>query len=328
MDPADAADIITDLQSNPKMLVEFNKKPGLMDVKNELKAAGKTAATKDVETIKLIDRAGSRPNLKTKLVTELSDSELVEFSEKFKNTSEWGLDKLNSDGIDLVDYWSNNKDLLHDYHNLEHGPWPDSPDGLDGVERGLVDHANSVGDIHNGDNVNEISGQIQAEVDPKIVAVGTYDGAPSPTVRYNRKKVGTKSIENDDAAYNAAKSELDPLLQTHLDYLDFVRKDKVGYADGGSYSGEIYKGLYDNNVPGFDGKLNAAQRPGMHAEVLVVDSIIKELRANGETINSLQDLASKNVKVIVKGKTQGKMSTCPHCFTILKNLNIVINPGK
>ncbi|MBK9255572.1 MAG: hypothetical protein IPM42_08810 [Saprospiraceae bacterium] len=67
------------------------------------------------------------------------------------------------------------------------------------------------------------------------------------------------------------------------------------------------------------------QRPGVHAEIWVVNDIINHMRANGIVVNSLQDLVSNGVKVIVKGANHGHMMPCPHCYNILKKLNIVID---
>jgi len=118
--------------------------------------------------------------------------------------------------------------------------------------------------------------------------------------------------------------ELDPMLQLYLDYMDFIRKDKVGYEQD-IFDGNVFKKLYDDNSIFLEGKIISAQRPGIHAEILVVNELIKTMRKNGITINSLQNLVNKGVKVIVKGKSFGHMPTCPHCHNILQKLNIVFN---
>jgi hypothetical protein len=67
-----------------------------------------------------------------------------------------------------------------------------------------------------------------------------------------------------------------------------------------------------------------AQRPGIHAEVLVLNELIK-----GKEINSIADIIALNIKIIVKfNRTEGiyeHMSTCPHCFYITEGVQFINN---
>jgi hypothetical protein len=179
------------------------------------------------------------------------------------------------------------------------------------------------------------------DFDHKIVGVGVYkktDGTLSDIFHgYNRKNVNGTKLENviDDFPNGIYWSEvdvLDPLLKPKLNYLDFVRKDLVGYPNVET-NGDLFKKLYNiDDSPDFSmtNKLQAAQRPGIHSEIYTLDKIIKKIRVENPNlvINSLDDLGGFDIKILVKHLDNSHMSTCPHCFHILNHPSIkfIIEP--
>lgn len=107
------------------------------------------------------------------------------------------------------------------------------------------------------------------------------------------------SIENNNTAYETVLNTLDPLLIEYIDYMDFIRKDSLGF-DGNVHGGSIFKELYKDHSNYFKFKITNAQRPGIHAEILAVNEMITAMRNNNINIDSLEDLVSNGVKVILK----------------------------
>lgn len=146
--------------------------------------------------------------------------------------------------------------------------------------------------------------------DAGIVASGSSNNG-DVIVRYNRKKYNNIKLEANDEAYKSfVNNELDPFLKQHVEYMDFIRKDNmIG-------KGSLYKKLYGNSVT--ENKLINMQRPGIHAEVLTLNSLIK-----GKNVKSINDIKRLNIKIVVKGKKHGHMATCPHCFIITHGVDMI-----
>ncbi|QYS89449.1 YwqJ-related putative deaminase [Flavobacterium davisii] len=98
--------------------------------------------------------------------------------------------------------------------------------------------------------------------------------------------------------------------------MDFIRKDCSGNSDG-----KLYEKLYGGKIT--LGKMNAAQRPGIHTEVLVLNELIKD-----KSINSVADIRALDIKIVIrwkvkkdeKDKETKHMVTCPHCFYITEGV--------
>ncbi|WP_435262410.1 hypothetical protein [Tenacibaculum sp. nBUS_03] len=167
--------------------------------------------------------------------------------------------------------------------------------------------------IHDKNIVNdyyENLGISRGAFDGSIVASGSSNKG-DVIVTYNRKKYNNIKLEDNDEAYKAfVDNELDPFLKQHLEYMDFIRKDNmIG-------KGSLYKKLYGNSVA--ENKLINMQRPGIYAEVLTLNSLIK-----GKNVKSINDIKRLNIKIVVKGKKNGHMATCPHCFIITHGVDMI-----
>ncbi|WP_375604941.1 hypothetical protein [Flavobacterium davisii] len=94
--------------------------------------------------------------------------------------------------------------------------------------------------------------------------------------------------------------------------MDFIRKDCSGNSDG-----KLYEKLYGGKIT--LGKMNDAQRPGIHTEVLVLNELIKD-----KSINSVSDIRALDIKIVIRWKVKDQvfkqMVTCPHCFYITEGV--------
>jgi hypothetical protein len=127
-----------------------------------------------------------------------------------------------------------------------------------------------------------------------------------------REKYNNETLENSDVEYDNFIKTLHPFLQKHIEYMDFIRKDCSANSDG-----KLYVKLYGGKIT--LGKMNAAQRPGIHTEVLVLNELIK-----GKSISSVADIRTLDIKIVIRWEVKKNkikhMVTCPHCFYITEGV--------
>jgi hypothetical protein len=251
------------------------------------------------------------------------------FVDDFSEISTVGMQIMNKD-LTLVTYWKENGDHYkkRKYHDGKHTNWADNVNALRISDKRLVDAIDhqiregiQVRDTVNNKTYKDLP---NGTFDAAIMGSG-YSNGGKVYVSYNREKyIGTKDFKNDDESYNSFMLTEDPYIQSKLKYLDFIRTD-LDKGEGG-----IYKKLYGGSVEGF--KLRAANRPGIHSEVLILNEIIK-----GKNVKSADDVKNLNIKIIVKQKLKADksfnkvdsnynhMATCPNCFYITEGVNFILN---
>lgn len=258
-------------------------------------------------------------DLKSK-INKLDKATQTKFFDDFQEISDWGLKKMNSNPS-LLSHWKKNAEYYkkqRKYHNVKHLDWSSSADKLraeGGINKKLVDKIDHELNplIHDQVTVNrkfESLGESPGTFDASIVASGSSNNSDI-IISYNRKKYDNVKLEANDEAYESfVNNELDPFLKKQVEYMDFIRKDfTVG-------NGNLYKKLYGNGVS--QKKLLLMQRPGIHAETLTLNSLIK-----GKNVSSIDDIKALKIKIIVKGKNHGHMATCPHCFILTHGVEMI-----
>ena len=314
----------------------FEHEPKLIDGWRILQAGNKSKTLKDVQSLelfgtKLVDYPKVRKHL---LSSTFSSPDIILFSDQFVDISRWGLSHLEDDNLDLIDFWKANKNILHGYNARDHLDWPDANTLNEGMLKDLVSRLDEVNvngkGIHdlNQNDIVSVTGQKGNIVDKKIVAIGTLPGNDNYVIKYNQKKSESgASLENNNLEYKAVWNNLSLSyeLKKLIRYMDFIRGDFVNTIESTDPKGEIYKVLYKSSHSSsstMNFKLLSAQRPGIHAEVLVADQLMKS--ANYST---LQQLANSGAKIVVRQKSKTglkQMNMCPHCYFILRNLGLVI----
>ncbi|WP_407265715.1 hypothetical protein [Tenacibaculum maritimum] len=234
----------------------------------------------------------------TKKLDDLGDATKAKFFDDFADISDDGL-KILDKKINLIDHWKNYKQYFLDKKYRA----PDDID-IDQVynslsEGGMKEMVKKVNEIlppfKNGSYV--ISGGYHSKLDDIVIKnnIPKVDG-----VKNERK-------------FNKLVEGLEPELREHVEYLDFIREDFKAHK---ALDQESKKGVHNkllNIAKGKENKLIQAGKPGSHAEVQVVNEIIKKLRQKGENINL------EEIFLYVKNKNNRNMCRCPNCFYILKN---------
>ncbi|MET3047543.1 hypothetical protein, partial [Flavobacterium covae] len=237
--------------------------------------------------------------------------------------SEGGMAILKSK-VHLVDYWKENGDFyktIRPYHGEDHRDWTTSAEivkNLGEREKSLIEAIDN-DDLHNQNKLNKLL---------KPIPFGTFDASKVSAgnlpngkivIEYNRKKyISDKILENDNDNYENFVKTLHPFLQKSIVYLDFIREDCA------KFKGQLFLKLYGGKLT--LNKLNMAQRPGIHTEVLVLNELIKD-----KVINNVEDIKKLNIEIVVKWmmnfetKAKVHMCTCPHCFYITQGVNFPNN---
>ncbi|WP_407277499.1 hypothetical protein R5O20_06865 [Tenacibaculum maritimum] len=260
---------------------------------------GVTSAIKKVakaggDLIKRLDELNL--SVLTKKLDDLEDAVKTKFFDDFADISDDGL-KILDKKINLIDHWKNYKQYFLDKKYR-------APDDIDQVynslsEGGMKEMVKKVNEIlppfKNGSYV--ISGGYHSKLDDIVIKnnIPKVDG-----VKNERK-------------FNKLVEGLEPELREHVEYLDFIREDFKAHK---ALDQESKKGVHNkllNIAKGKENKLIQAGKPGSHAEVQVVNEIIKKLRQKGENINL------EEIFLYVKNKNNRNMCRCPNCFYILKN---------
>lgn len=254
------------------------------------------------------------------------------FIDDFSEISTVGMQIMNKD-LNLVTYWKENGDhyKTRKYHDGKHTNWADNVAALRASDKRLVEAVDHQIDpfIQDRTTVNKrlkdsLNITIKGTFDGQIMGAG-YSNNGKVYLTYNREKyIGDKDFKFDDVSYSSFMLTEDPYIQSKAKYLDFIRTD----LDSGK--GGIYKKLYGGSVEAQ--KLIAANRPGIHSEVLILNEIIK-----GKNIKSPNDVKSLNIKIIVKQKLKASetlnqvdsnynhMCTCPNCFYLTEGVNFILN---
>ncbi|RVU91782.1 hypothetical protein EH230_02040 [Flavobacterium columnare] len=245
------------------------------------------------------------------------------FVDDFSGISEGGMTILKSKEH-LVDYWKDNGDYfktIKPYHGDDHKDWTTSAEivkNLGEREKSLIEAIDN-DDLHNQDKLNKLLKPIPSGTfDASKVSAGNLPNGKI-VIEYNRKKyISDKILENDNDNYENFVKTLHPFLQKSIVYLDFIREDCA------KFKGQLFLKLYGGKLT--LNKLNMAQRPGIHTEVLVLNELIKD-----KVINNVEDIKNLNIEIVVKWmmnfetKTKVHMCTCPHCFYITQGVNFPNN---
>ena len=255
---------------------------------------------KEVKTTKINNAGGSLLakiddlglNTLTKKLDDLGDATKTKFLDDFADASDDALKSLD-DNSGLVDYWKSNAEFIKNkkYPNVGHKSWDDT-------KQAILNNGNS--------SENKILDAIENAAQPsnsqKVMAGAYSSDLPNNAVviKYNNKNFDINTLE--------------PELKQHLGYLKLIKDD----FDKG---GKLYNKLY-SNVP--LQKIENAASPGIHAEVIATNEIIKQLKQAGK-FKSIQDL--NKIQVLVKGKLSSikNMQRCPHCFHILDGVKMIGN---
>ncbi len=285
-----------DFSQADDILAIFAKEPDLVKAWESLDEVGYVLAKTDIPTLKLfnkVDELGEGA-LKTKLISKLDDAELVKFSDDFGGAADQTFATLkNNEG--LIDYWKVNGNSIKrkTYPNVEHKLWETTKQEILAIANpSEVKILNAIEDARIPSNSE------------KVMA-----GAYSPdllnsdvVIKYNTKTADITALE--------------PEIRQHIEYLQLIKND----FDAG---GKLYQKLY-SNVP--NGKMLTADKAGIHAEVLAVNEVIKQLKYAGK-FNGIQDL--NKIEVLVKGKVSSRglenMCRCPHCFHIIDGVKTIGN---
>ncbi|WP_459926088.1 hypothetical protein [Flavobacterium covae] len=240
------------------------------------------------------------------------------FVDDFSGISEGGMAILKSKEH-LVDYWKENGDFyktIRPYHGEDHRDWDTSSKIVKsmGAREKLLVEAIDYDGIHDQDSLNIVTNENDGSLDAMKVSSGNLPNG-NIIVKYNRKQYHNEPLEKSDIEYNNFTKTLHPFLQKHIEYMDFIRKDCSSFSDG-----KLYEKLYGGKIT--LGKLNNAQRPGIHTEVLVLNELIKDK----QNITSVADIRALDIKIVIRWKVNKKsneikhMVTCPHCFYITEGV--------
>ena len=298
------------------------------DMCNKLTLLGKNTSNKEAVE-KLCQRGISLAVLNK--VLGYKTAEQTTFVDDFSEISTVGMEIMNKD-LNLVTYWKENGEhyKTRKYHDGKHTNWADNVAALRASDQRLVDpidhqinpfiQDNTAVNKKLADSLNVSDGTFNGN----IMGSG-YSNSGKVYVTYNREKYfATRAFKFDDESYNNFILTEEPYIQNRVKYLDFIRLD-LENGEGG-----IYKKLYGGSVEGF--KLKAANRPGIHAEVLILNEIIK-----GKNVKSADDVKNLNIKIIVKQKLKAAeefnkndsnynhMCTCPNCFYLTEGVNFILN---
>lgn len=277
-------------------------------IRDEAKARGLTNLERDADNLLakmgsladdgklLLARIKAYGKLEEK-IADLSPASRDKFLKEFDGISEQGLDILNKNPK-LVDNWDLNGDFYKQaYPNTGHKPW-------DATVASIKAEADP-------DNLHLLA-QVETKgaVTPSQKALA---GAYCPKLA---KEKGFVSLKYNSPDFDVRT--LEPELQLHIDYLNFVRDDALN-------GGLVFEKIYTNVGKT---KLLAANFAGIHAEVQAVNEIIKKMKAEG-LFHSLDDL--KDIRVLVRGPKvkdipgNTNMIRCPHCYKILQGVTMVGN---
>jgi hypothetical protein len=293
---------------------------------NKLTLLGKNTSNKEAVE-KLCQRGISLAVLNK--VLGYKTAEQKTFVDDFSEISTIGMEIMNKD-LNLVTYWKDNGEhyKTRKYHDGKHTNWADNVAALRASDKRLVDVVDHKIDSLIQDR-NTVNTKLKASLkvipgtfDAAIMGAG-YSNGGEIYVTYNREKyIGDQDFKFDDVSYNSFIATEDSYFQNKIKYLDFIRLDLY------SGKGSIYKKLYGGSVE--ETKLNAANRPGIHSEVLILNEIIK-----GKNIKSVNDIKNLNIKIIVKQRLKAKplsedanynhMCTCPNCFYLTEGVNFILN---
>ncbi len=211
------------------------------------------------------------------------------FLDDFNGCSDDALKTLDANP-DLFEFWKTRRDyyIARKYPGANHKPWELSKQEI--IAR---NEATEIKLLNAVDNAPPSTSQVASA------------GACSPdlpaemvVIKYNNK--------------NFDVSKLQPELRQHLAYLDLIYKD-AGL--GGNLFEKLYRGV-DRT------KLNFANIPGIHAEVLAVNEVIIQLKAANK-FTSIADMSK--IRVLVRGNPYGNMCRCPHCFFLTFDAKTVAN---
>ncbi|HRG53180.1 MAG TPA: hypothetical protein PLL00_10120 [Bacteroidia bacterium] len=228
-------------------------------------------------------------------VEQLDELARSKFIDDFANASDDAL-KAMDENASLLSYWKTNGDVIKArvYPNAKYKLWDDTKNAI----------------LSSG-----------KEIDKKIL--NAIENAPAPNPNSQKVMAGAYSpdLPNSQVVikYNTNNfdvSTLEPELQRHLEYLKLIKND---YEKGGKLFQKLYTGVPEE-------KMMTANIPGMHAEVLATNEVIKQLKY-AKKFNGIEDL--KKIHVLVKGKVSSRgfenMCRCPHCYQIIDNVNIIGN---
>jgi hypothetical protein len=277
-------------------------------IRDEAKARGLTNLERDADNLLakmgsmaedgklLLARMKSYAKLEHR-ISEMSETVRQKFLQDFDGISTKGLEMLEANPK-LIDNWELRGDFYKQpYPGTGHIPWD-----------------NSVANIRAKGDPNELHLLTQVEakgaVKPSEKALA---GAYCPKLESQK---GYVSLKYNDP--NFSVQTLQPELQQHIDYMNFIRSDAVD--GGGTLFEKLYAGVTQR-------KLFAADFAGIHAEVQAVNEIITLMKAEGK-FNSMEDL--KDIYVLVrgpkiKGAANSNMIRCPHCYRILLGVTMVGN---
>jgi hypothetical protein len=237
----------------------------------------------------------------TALKTEinlLDDVAKAKFLDEFAGASDDALRAMNGN-TSLVNYWKANGSFIKNktYPNVGHKVWDDAKNAIitkaDPTETKILNAIeNQFGVKPLTNNQPVMAGAYCDEIGGNVVV--KYNLSPAEKVSFN---------------YN----NLDPIIKEHIDYLNFIRQDALN-------NGKLYEKLYSGVSKD---KLIAAGDAASHAEILALDDVVKNMRAQGK-FNSRADLSK--IQILVKGKAEwGNMCRCPHCFQLSNGVKMIGN---
>ena len=233
-----------------------------------------------------------------KKLDDLGDVTTAKFLDDFGEISSDGL-KILDKKPNLIDHWKKHKQYFLDKEYS-------APNDLD------IDQIyNSLSEGSKKEMVKRVNEALPPFKDGSFVISGGYHSKLDDfVIKNNIPKVD--GIKNEEK-FKKLVEDLEPELQEHIEYLDFIREDYKAHKalDQTSKKGVFNKLL--NIAKGKENKLIQAGKPGSHAEVQVVNEIIKKLRQKGEQINL------EEIFLYVKNKSNRNMCRCPNCFYILKD---------
>ena len=229
---------------------------------------------------------------KANLLDEITKKKFID---EFAGASDDALVILNNNTA-LIDYWKINGALIKNrvYPNAPYKSWDDAKNAI-------------LGDLNPVEMkiLNAIENAPLPHPDAEKVMAGAY----SPDLS-NSQVVIRYNTNGFDA------SILEPELRQHLEYLNLIKLD---FEKKGKLFEKLYTGVPAN-------KMLTANAPGMHAEVLATNEIIKLLKLENK-FTGIQDL--NKIHVLVKGKVSSRgfqnMCRCPHCFQIINGVKVIGN---
>lgn len=255
----------------------------------------------------LVGKLKGYTNLRLKIKTDLG-AKTAEFLDDFSLAATHSLTDLNKvENLDLVDFWkiegASIKELQYNAPPFKDIDTEVLPTLTDPEDIAMVNYIKNA--------------EIQDFGNSPVVVVGKHPNLIDNEGRYFQQLNETAKTESGNPPIATPKyfgqiANLHPYLKSDIKYLNFIRDDALN-------NGKIFKKLYNSTLSEDQlySKVRNAGRAGTHAEVLIVDNMIKKLFDKGITITPTQ---VAKIKIFVKNsKSSQSMCRCPHCFYILKN---------